>query len=109
MPAEERERIYNYKGLGDIQDAGEKLSEFVDPQYKLDRPKGPRRPLVILAFDEAHVLTDIPPNKPWKLFSELRRILRQISMHPIFSLFLSTAGRFNLFSPVTRSDPSLRV
>ena len=81
----------------------------MDPQYKLDRPKGPRRPLVIFAFDEAHTLTDNPPEKPWNLFSELRRILRQISMHPISSLFLSTAGRFNLFSPVTRSDPSNRV
>jgi hypothetical protein len=89
--------------------AAKKLSEFVDPQYKLDRPKGSRRPLVIFAFDEAHIFTDNPPNKPWNLFSELRRILRQISMHPIFSLFLSTAGRFNLFSPVARSDPSNRV
>jgi hypothetical protein len=46
---------------------------------------------------------------PWNLFSELRRILRQLTMHPIFSLFLSTAGRFNMFSPETRSDPSNRV
>jgi len=28
---------------------------------------------------------------------------------PIFSLFLSTAGRFHLFSPENRSDPSVRV
>jgi hypothetical protein len=82
----------------------------VDPHSLLDRVEGsPRRPLVVFAFDEAHILTDNPPDMPWNLFSELRLILRQISEHAIFSLFLSTAGRFHLFSPETRSDPSNRV
>ena len=97
-----------------INDAGKLLARFVDPNYLPDRDvEPPRRPLVIFSFDEAHILTDNPPimnrTTTWNLFSELRRILRQTSDHPIFSLFLSTAGRFNLFSPEIRSDPSKRI
>ena len=94
--------------------AGRLLSRFIDPGNLLDRDRDmPRRPLVILAFDEAHILTDNPPisnrTTRWTLFSELRRILQQTSEDPIFSLFLSTAGRFNLFSPEISSDPSRRI
>ncbi len=79
-----------------VKDAGTHLVQFVDPNNLLDCVQGqPRRPLVILAFDEAHILTD--------------RILRQTSDQAIFSLFLSTAGHFNLFSPDIRSDPSRRI
>ncbi len=97
-----------------VEDAGKLLTEFVDPRNLLNRDKGrPRRPLVIFAFDEAHVLTDNPritnTITKWNLFSELRRILRQTSNQAIFSLFLSTAGRFHLFSPEIRSDPSRRI
>lgn len=94
---------------GGVEEAGASLCRFVDPHGLLDSPKGPRRPLVILAFDEAHSLTDKPLDTPWNFFSELRRILRQANKLPIFSLFLSTAGRFHLFSPDIRSDPSNRV
>jgi hypothetical protein len=105
---------YVFKDGDGIERAGELLAKFVDPRGLLDRDKDlPRRPLVILAFDEAHILTDNPPitNRAtkWNLFSELRRILRQTSDHAIFSLFLSTAGRFNLFSPEISSDPSSRI
>ena len=92
-----------------VEEAGERLCRFVDPHRLLDSTEGPRWPLVVFAFDEAHILTDNPPDKDWSLFLELRRILRQIHNLPIFSLFLSTAGRFNLFSPAIRSDPSNRV
>ena len=101
-------------GFG-IDKAGESLAGFVDPHNLLDRDEGlpRRRPLIILAFDEAHILTDNPPilnrTTNWNLFSELRRILRQTSDYAIFSLFLSTAGRFDLFSPEIRSDPSKRI
>jgi len=86
----------------------------VDPGEILDSASGqPRRPLVIFSFDEAHVLTDNPSTKgretKWNLFSELRRIFRRTSDYAIFSLFLSTAGRFNLFSPEKGSDPSMRI
>jgi hypothetical protein len=93
-----------------LENAGKKLSEFVDPHGMLDRKEwSPRRPLVIFAFDEAQILTDNPAKMSWNLFLELRRILRQISRLAIFSLFLSTAGRFHLPSPETHSDPSSRV
>jgi hypothetical protein len=65
----------------------------------LDSDKGTRRPLVVLAFDEADTLTDNPREQNWNLFTELHRILRQIHHYQIFSLFISTAGRFNKFSP----------
>jgi hypothetical protein len=97
-----------------IEDAGKRLVRFVDPLDVLGRDKGqPRRPLVVLSFDEAHIFTDNPSiahsATKWNVFSELRRILRQTSDHAIFSLFLSTAGRFNLFSPEISSDPSMRI
>ncbi len=93
-----------------LQKAGEMLCRFVDEHELLESKKGPRRPLVVLAFDEAHTLTDNPPNQPdWNLFSELRRVLRQIKDLQIFSLFLSTAGRFNKFSSDIHSDPSVRA
>ena len=98
-----------------IENAGKLLAQFVDPHNLLDRHHvgQPRRPLVIVSFDEAHLFTDDPSmtNRAtkWNLFSELRRILRQTSDYAIFSLFLSTAGRFNLFSPEISSDPSLRI
>ena len=94
---------------GGVEEAGELLCRFVDPHGLLDSAKGPRRPLVILAFDEAHSLTDNPSNTVWKFFWELRRVLRQIHDLAIFSLFLSTAGRFHLFSPDIHSDPLNRV
>jgi hypothetical protein len=95
--------------LKGMEQAGEKLCRFVDRHHQLDSAEGPRRPLVVFAFDEAHILTDNPPDNQWNLFLELRRILRQIHKFPIFSLFLSTAGRFNQLSTEIRSDPSVRV
>jgi hypothetical protein len=90
-------------------DAGEALCRFIDEHSFLDVKNGPRQPLVILSFDEADALTDNPPEKEWNLFSELRRVLRQIDEFQIFSLFLSTtAGRFDKFSPIIRADPSAR-
>ena len=75
----------------------------------MDSDKGSRWPLVILAFDESYLLTDLPKRCNWTLFSELRRTLRGIVDQAIFTLFLSTAGRFHLFSPEIQSDPSRRV
>jgi hypothetical protein len=109
VPDAEEPHRHISKDQEGLDGAGKKLSEFVDPHCMLDRKEGPRRPLVVFAFDEAHILTDNPAKMTWNLFSELRRILRQIARHAIFSLFLSTAGRFHLFSPETRSDPSSRV
>jgi hypothetical protein len=92
-----------------VEQAGEKLCRFMDPYHLLDSAAGPRRPLVIFAFDEAHVLTDHLLGDSWDLFLELRRILRQIHNLPIFWLLLSTAGRFNPPTPEIHSNPSSRV
>jgi hypothetical protein len=102
-------RRYRHENQEGVVEAGERLCRFVDQHHLLDSNNGPRWPLVVLAFDEAHILTDNPPDGDSNLFLMLRRILRQIHRLPIFSLFLSTAGRFNLFSPEIRSDPSDRI
>jgi hypothetical protein len=86
--------------------AAEELTQIVDPGNLLDPEAGPRRPLLLLAFDESHVLTDIPGEQGWSLFSELRRALHAVVGLPIFSLFLSTASKFRLFSPEIQSDQS---
>jgi hypothetical protein len=92
-----------------VNEAGEKLCRFIDSERVLNLASGSRRPLVILSFDESHTLIDIPKRSSWTLFSELRRVLREIVDYPIFSLLLSTAGRFHQFSPEIRSDPSGRI
>lgn len=91
-----------------VKDSGTDLCRFIDPYDVLDS-SGPRRPLLIFSFDESHILTDTPKDAGWTLFVELRRTLRELVDLPIFSLFLSTVGRFHLFSPEIRSDPSTRV
>jgi hypothetical protein len=100
---------YINEKLGNVNKTGELLCKFIDPQGVLDSDEGSRWPLVILAFDESHILTDNPKDRNWTLFSELRRTLREIVDRPIFSLYLSTAGSFHLFSPDIKSDPSSRV
>jgi hypothetical protein len=69
---------------------GLKLCKLIDPENKLDVGSGPRHPLVILAFDESHILTDLLKDRDWTLFSELCRTLRGIVNQPIFSVFLLT-------------------
>jgi hypothetical protein len=92
-----------------VKEAGEIFCRFIDSKRALDRRDGSWWPLVILSFDESHILTKNPKSSGWTLLSELRRVLREIIDHPIFSLFLSTAGRFHLFSPEIRSDHSNRI
>ena len=69
------------------------------------------RPLVLLSFDEPHVLMDDEKIGEWSSFSELRRILQRLDCKgaSIFSLFLSTAGNFRFLSPDIKFDPSSRV
>ncbi len=107
---------YIFESAGDgynpgdgVTEAGEELCRFIDSKRVLDSRDGSRRPLILLSFDESHILTDIPKYSSWTVFSELRRVLREIVDHPIFSLFLSTAGSFHQFSPEIRSDPSGRI
>ena len=92
-----------------VKNAAEELCRFIDPHSVLDSDKGSRWPLVIFGFDESHILTEYPEGCVWTVFSELRRTLQAMGKRPIFSLFLSTAGSFHLFSPEINSDPSNRV
>ena len=92
-----------------IEDAAEKLCRFIDPHKALDVGEGPRWPLVILAFDESHILTEFPEHCDWTLFSELCCMLQVIGNRPIFSLFLSIVGSLVQNSPEIKSDPSSRV
>ena len=72
------------------------------------------KPLVILCFDEAQILTKTRPsstNPPClsSLLADLRRALRIIIDQPIFAIFLSTMGELEQFSPPLPMDPSSRI
>ncbi|KAF8264914.1 hypothetical protein EI94DRAFT_1805150 [Lactarius quietus] len=88
--------------------AAEGLVRFLDPTGLLYSKDGPRRPLVILAFDEGHILAHIVAEQG-SLFIDIRSALRIFVELPIFTLFLSTAAKSRLFSPTTESDLSLQV
>jgi hypothetical protein len=57
-------------------------------------------PLVILAFDEAHTLTNREETgyATWSNFSVLRHVLRALYRFPLFALFLSTTGKISQFT-----------
>jgi len=92
-----------------VKEAGKKLARFIAPLKEFRRASGPRRPLIILSFDECHKLADRLIDTHGTLFSELRRVLRCIHKEPIFSLFLFTGSKFDTFNPETLADPSRRV
>jgi len=55
-----------------VKEAGERLCQFIDPHYMLELGQGSWWPLVILSFDESHILANILTQSHWTLFSELR-------------------------------------
>jgi hypothetical protein len=90
-----------------VQQAARELLEFLDPVGLLNSPAGPQQPLLILSFDEGHMLVDTLLGRG-TLFLELVHTLHLVADLPIYSLFLSTAAKFHLFpSPQILSDPSL--
>ncbi|KAJ6558418.1 hypothetical protein DFH09DRAFT_529768 [Mycena vulgaris] len=94
------------EGLISVHAATQELIRFLDSNGDL---RAQQKPLVVLCFDEAHTLTQNIQGQEWTWFTELRRILRQIKDEPIFSLFLSTSGKFHLFSPPPEVDSSNRI
>lgn len=74
-----------------------------------DEDNRPEGPLVILCFDEAQKLTEPIRNTYWTRFFELARALRIIVEYPIFTLFLSTVGKVDQFSPLPELGPSSRI
>lgn len=94
-----------FKALDDLlQDQWLQEQKTVKPQ------ESPR--LVVLAFDEAHTLTERQPTSTgddWSIFNELRRVLRALNGLPLFSLFLSTTGKVSQFASAAGEDLSMRV
>ncbi|KAF8264913.1 hypothetical protein EI94DRAFT_409046 [Lactarius quietus] len=84
-----------------VHQEAEDLVRFLNPKGLRNTQAGPRRPLLILAFDDADVLAGIRV-KEGSFLSELIRALGTVSDLPIFSLFLSTSA--NLLPPV-KSTP----
>jgi hypothetical protein len=69
-------------------------------------------PAIILSFDEAHTLTLIEKDDIdglWSNFCELRRALRVIHSYPCYSVFLSTTGKVQQFTPAAFNDISNRL
>ena len=100
---------YIYELEMEVKEAGDRLCQFIDPHSVLDSPAGSRWPLVIFAFGESHILTELPKHCDWTLFPELCHALHAIVKQPMFSLFLATAGNSHLSSPEIKSDPGTRV
>jgi hypothetical protein len=68
--------------------------------------------LVVLAFDEAHTITErkqVAAGEEWTVFNELRHALRGLHSRPLFSLFLSTTGKISQFTSAVEDDLSRRV
>jgi len=86
---------------GGVRQAGEELVNFIFPLNGICKEYGLQRPLVILAFDEAHQLADAYCQGS-TLLSELRRVLSELNGKPIFGLFLSTVA--NAFKPSDIQD-----
>jgi hypothetical protein len=91
-----------------LSDAANALINTLDPSMAASE-LNKQPPMVILAFDEAHVLVWEPAGNTWSKFSEFRRALRSIRSYPIFSVFLSTTGRVHAFIPSSREDLSARL
>ncbi|KAJ6572595.1 hypothetical protein B0H10DRAFT_2237501 [Mycena sp. CBHHK59/15] len=83
--------------------AAKKLVALLDPLNNIVE-----EPVFILCFDEAQPLTEGIQGK-WNRFSELCRVLRHLRDLPIFSLFLSTTGKFHNFSPAYEVEASHRI
>lgn len=65
-------------------------------------------PLVVLVFDEAHVLTGMKEGKSSN-FVHLRYELRRLRQKSLFFLFLSITGKLTQFVPLKSDDPSNRI
>ena len=99
-------------GGTDIHDAAKALVHFLEPTLQDDSNLHLYAPVIILAFDEAHQLTDVQvgsADKPWSRFSELRRNIRKLRFFPIFSLFISTVSKIADLTPTPKEDMSMRI
>ncbi|KAF8328569.1 uncharacterized protein EI90DRAFT_3064614 [Cantharellus anzutake] len=78
----------------------------IDPRFGL---RAQHTPILSLAFDEAHTLAPLNTGRGWSAFTSMRRALRSLRSFPIWTLFLSTTGESDRFSPPPSLDPSSRI
>lgn len=73
----------------------------------VDKYRSSNCPYVVLAFDEAHTVTNVisSDNNQWSHFGEIRRAIRGLLNQPLFTLFLSTSGA--LFSTTPSPDHNM--
>jgi hypothetical protein len=69
----------------------------------------PPSSIMVLAFDEAHTLFSSRDREGGTPYTSLRRALRGMRKHPIWSIFLSTTGKSSQFAPPPHLDPSDRI
>jgi hypothetical protein len=69
------------------------------------------KPVITLCFDEAHTLMTQNGTglEEWSMFNELRHALRTVQNLPVFTLFISTTGKFSQLTSVTTEDHSSRI
>jgi hypothetical protein len=81
----------------------------VNQDENLSLPRWLTRPPITLAFDESQFLTDLPQghNRTRTLFTDAGMFCIGSALLPIFSLFVSKAGRFYLPPPKIRLHPSV--
>ncbi|TFK53301.1 hypothetical protein OE88DRAFT_1724200 [Heliocybe sulcata] len=98
-------------GIPDV--AAQELLEVVWPGSPGSPPKSFTEPLVVFSLDESHALTTTQchelTEREWSVFSEISRTLCTVKNYPIFTLFLSTRGKFQDFSLDPSLDRSSRV
>ncbi|RPD56220.1 hypothetical protein L227DRAFT_656305 [Lentinus tigrinus ALCF2SS1-6] len=84
----------------DIMTAAEALTDRVSLQYP-QFGAYPDKPLVVLCFDEGHMLTEQrDAMTTGTLFEVIRRALHIIRRLPIFALFVSTVANVEHFPPI---------
>jgi hypothetical protein len=80
---------------------------------KFDKNNPMNDPLLSVAADEAHTITgeyiDSVTGQPWSTFNSLRRAFRRLRRLPVWSIFLSTTGKFYQFAPPSHLDKSGRI
>ncbi len=94
--------------------SGEQQNSPTLPNFRQKKTSGHAKddgPLIILAFDEAHTLTERKNtySTQWSHFSELRHALRSLHRFSCFSLFMSTTGKISQFTSAPTEDFSLRI
>ncbi|RPD57234.1 hypothetical protein L226DRAFT_435711, partial [Lentinus tigrinus ALCF2SS1-7] len=95
--------------VSNVKDAAKALTDYLKsalPPKTVDKHS---KPLVIVCFDEAQLLTDSSFFREVTPFPVVRRVLRIFRVLPIFALFLSTVAQLEQFPPPPPFDSSARV